>query len=81
MYVFDHILAKSMRSLGFIKRNCKEFKNIFTLKTLYYSLVRPNFEYCCIIWNPTYNIEIFRIEKVSKNFTRYLFAKFNWNTE
>ena len=47
----DYILAKSMRSLGFLKRNCKEFKNILTLNTLHYSLVRPHLEYCCIIWN------------------------------
>ena len=77
----DHILAKSRRSLGFLKRNSKEFKNIFTLITLYYSLVRPQLEYCCIIWNPSYNSEIFRIGNVQKNFTRYLFAKWHCNTE
>ena len=51
-----------MRSLGFLKRNFKEFKNILTL---YYSLVSPHLEDCYI-----YNIDIFRIdEKVQKNFT------------
>ena len=67
--------------LGFFKRTCKKFKNILTLKSLYYSIVRTQSEQCCNIGKPTYNIDIFRIEKVQKNFTRYLFAKLNWNTE
>lgn len=44
----DHIsfiYKKSMRMLGFIKRQCWDFKNIQCLKTLYCSLIRSNLEY------------------------------------
>ena len=68
-----------MRALGFLKRNCNEYNNIITLKTIFYCLVRPHLEYCCIIWNPSYNIDIVKIEKVQKNFTRFMFSKLNRN--
>ena len=47
----DYVFAKSMRSLGFLTRNCVEFKNIMSLKTLFFSLPRTHLEYWCIIWN------------------------------
>ena len=68
-----------MRLLGFIKRNSSEFRDISTLNPLYVSLVRPHLEYCSIIWNPSYTVDIIKIEKVETNLTRYLFLKIHWN--
>ena len=65
----DFVTSKAYGMLGFLKRNPSEFNDPYTLKALYNALVRPHLEYCCVIWNPTYNSHISRIERVQKNFT------------
>ena len=77
----DFIISKSMAMLGFLKRNSSEFSNPKTLIALYNSLVRPHLEYCCVIWNPISNSNISRIERIQKNFTRYIFFKLGWRME
>ena len=77
----SHIFSKSMRLLGFIKRNSLEFRDPSTIKSLYVSLVRPYLEYCSIIWNPSLKVDIVKLERVQKNFTRFLFFKLNWRIE
>ena len=67
--------------LGFLKRNSSEFSDPYTLCSLYVSFVRPHLEYCAILWNPVYNSHCIRIEKVQKNFTRYVFHKLNWQID
>ena len=70
-----------MGMLGFIKRNSTEFKDPYTIISLYNSLVRLHLEYCCIIWNPIFASHTIRIEKIQINFTRYIFFKLGWNIE
>lgn len=77
----DYITSKAYGMLGFLKRNSIEFKDPYTVISLYNSLVRPHLEYCCIIWNPTYSSHILRIERIQKNFTRYCYFKLNWRLE
>lgn len=68
----DKIINKSFKMLGFIKRYTSDFKNPYTVKYLYVTLVRPHLEYCTVVWSPYYNIHINRIERVQKKFLRYL---------
>lgn len=44
------IMNKSLKMLGFINRNTKEFINLLCLKNLFCSLVRSNHEYGSLIW-------------------------------
>jgi len=44
------VINKCFKMLGFILRNTREFKNVFTLKMLYCSLVRSHMEFGSIIW-------------------------------
>lgn len=74
----DYITSKAYSTLGFIRRNSKEFRDHTTLKSLYVSLVRSKLEYCSIVWNPYYLKYSTRIEKVQKLFTRVIFKKLNW---
>ena len=67
--------------LGFLKRNSSEFSDPYTLRSLYVSLVRPHLEYCANLCNPVYSSHCIRIERVQKNFTRYVFYKLNWQTD
>ncbi|KAG6460286.1 hypothetical protein O3G_MSEX011890 [Manduca sexta] len=71
----DQIIKTSWRLLGFLKRVGKDFKNPNTLIVLYNSLVRSNLEYASPIWNPTYNKHVIRVERVQRNFTRFLAFK------
>nr|CAH7722487.1 unnamed protein product [Callosobruchus chinensis] len=45
-----------MKSLGFIIRNSRSFRNESALKTLYDSFLRSQLEYSSIIWNPIYQV-------------------------
>jgi len=44
------VINKCFKMLGFILLNTREFKNVFTLKMLYCSLVRSLTEFGLIIW-------------------------------
>lgn len=68
----DKIVKKSFAMLGFVWRNCKDFRNVSALKMAYCALVRSNLEYCSSIWSPHYQCHIDRIEKVQKRFLYYL---------
>jgi hypothetical protein len=53
--------------LGFIKRISRAFRDPYTHKTLYTSLVRPNLEHAASVWSPH---ESERLERVQHNFIR-----------
>ena len=38
-------------------KKIKDFTNSDTLKSVYYGLVQPHFDYCCEVWNPIKLIE------------------------
>lgn len=69
------ITSKALRVLGFIKRFSKDFKDHNVMKQLYSSLVRPNLEYCSIVFSPYTRDGIERIESVQRNFTKFACRK------
>ena len=68
----DSITARANKVLGLLKRTCRDFKDIVTLKTLYCSLVRPLLEYACEVWNPFTKRNIDKIEAVQRRATRWI---------
>ncbi|CAF4930014.1 unnamed protein product [Pieris macdunnoughi] len=68
----DDITNRAFRMLGFVLRNCKEFRNPSTNVTIYTCLVRSILEYCSPVWNPHYGIYIKRLENVQKRFLWHL---------
>lgn len=66
----DYIVSRAYSMLGFIRRNSSDFKDAYTLKSLYVSLVRSILEYCSIVWNPCYSGPSNRIERIQKLFTK-----------
>jgi len=71
------ISKKSSSILGFISRICKDFTNPFTLKALYFSLVRSILEYNSIIWSPSVNTHIQCLKGIQNRFLRFLSYKRN----
>lgn len=68
----DNISAKAMKTLGFIFRVTKDFKQIRTLKILFCSLVRSQLEYASQVWNPQYDKYIDILERSQKKILRYV---------
>lgn len=75
----NYIVAKASRSFGLIMRMTRNFTDVYCLKNLYCSLVRPTLEYCSVIWNPHYLNGVNRIEAVQRRFIRYTLRRLPWN--
>lgn len=71
----ENIVAAANRSYGFLVRNSRDFRNISSLKILYYAYVRSKLEYASIVWSPFYFTWINLIEKVQRRFLKYISLK------
>ena len=58
---------------GFIKIWTKEFNNTIITVFLFTTLIRPHLEYASLVWAPHYNCNIYRIERIQKNFVKFKF--------
>lgn len=67
----EYCRNKALKVLGFIKRNTKDFTDIFTIKLLYTSLTRPHLEFCTSLWSPYYFVYIDMLNSVQRKFLRY----------
>lgn len=67
----DYIIAKSYSMLGFIMRTCSRFKNIKSLKSVYFAHVRSYLEYASVVWHPYQDTLVNRIESIQKKFLMY----------
>ena len=67
----ESIIAKSYSMLGLVMRLCKDFKNVNTLKTIYFAHVRSYLEYASVVWHPYRVTYIDRIESIQKKFLIY----------
>ena len=58
--------------LSFIKRNCREFRDVLTLRTPYCALVRSQLEYGSVIWSPFTARNITKLERVQRRKTKFI---------
>lgn len=65
------ITSKAYSMLGFVKRICKQFKNIQALKSVYFAHVRSYLEYASVVWHPFQLVHMNRIESIQKKFLMY----------
>ena len=68
----DKVVKTSLKTLGFLIRSSTSFKNTHTLSLLFSSLVKSRLNYAAIVWSPSYNNSITRIESVQRRFLKYL---------
>ena len=71
----EAIVNESMKALGFITRNARQFQNVETLKLLYSAFVRSKLEYASSVWSPGYSIHAALLESVQRRFLKYLAFK------
>lgn len=74
----DYLIPSAYSTLAFLKRNCTEFLDPYTLKLLFTSFVRSKLEYGAIIWSPSTANNILRIEKIQKKFIRFALPHLNY---
>jgi hypothetical protein len=74
----DVMVAKAFEMLGFIRRLSLEFRDPYTLKSLYTALVRSKLEYARCVWNPFYDVRVDRVERVPRRFIRYALRGLGW---
>jgi hypothetical protein len=72
-----NIVKKGFKMCGFLKRSLYFVKDIKTIITIYNAIVRSLLTYACIVWNPTQQYLINELERVQRNFIRYICFKFS----
>lgn len=77
---YNAIIHKATNMLGFIKRFGYNFKDPYTIKTLYIAYVRSVLEYCSIVWSPYMITHEERIESIQKQFLLYALRNLGWTT-
>ena len=73
------ISNKSTKVLNFIKRNLCNCPPD-TKRTAYLTLVRPIMEYAAPVWDPYYNVDIYKLEKVQRRATRWIQSDYSRTT-
>ena len=68
----DKISSKANKVLGLIKRNCRDLKDVSTLRTLYCALVRSQLEYRSVVWSPFTARNITKLETVQRRASKFI---------
>ena len=68
----ESIVSSANKTLGLVKRICKEVKNTNTRKTLYCALVRPKLEYASSVWSPYTIKHRLLIENVQRRASKFI---------
>ena len=66
------ITAKANRTLGLIKRTCKDFEDQTVRKLLYLTLVRPQLEFSSELWSPSEVKYQLMLEAVQRRATKFI---------
>jgi len=69
----QQMIAKAKMNMGFIFRNSQQFRNIQTMKTLYYAYVRSHLEFGMLVWDPITKTQTKAIEKIQRYFLKVLY--------
>lgn len=64
----NKVISKAYAMLGFIIKCSREFKDPYTIKALFCSMVRSILEYASQLWSPSYASHIKRMESIQKKF-------------
>lgn len=74
----EAIVTKAFKSLGFVIRTSRSFRNLSSIMYLYRALVVPHLEFASPIWSPYYVKYVEAIKSVQRRFTRFVFKKFHY---
>jgi len=72
----QQVIKKGNSSLGFLRRNLR-IGNEEVKSAAYFSLVRPNLEYCGTVWSPYHKEQIHDLEMVQRRAARYVTNRYH----
>ena len=70
-----HILSKSFRTLGFIRRITYNFTSLPVVTYLFKTLILPTLTYCSVIWSPLTQDKFAELNSILTRFLRYASSK------
>jgi len=73
----NNVLNNASRSLGLIKRFCRNISDVDLIRTLYLTYVRSKLTSAIIIWAPQSKDGFKKLEKIQKKFIKFLCYKMN----
>ena len=68
----DKILSKANQRLGLLKRSCSFLGNIRKRRSLYIATVKSQFEHCPIVWRPSSNSTLDKLESLKKRALKWV---------
>jgi hypothetical protein len=68
----EDIVGRAMRTMGFLLRLGSDLRSLDSFRALYISLVRPQLEYCTVVWSPHYAVYDEMLERVQRKFFGFL---------
>ena len=71
------VVMKTRQKIGFVYRRFYKYCNTTVLHKIYVSLIRPNMEYCCIVWDPFTKELINELENTQKLAAKICLKKWN----
>ena len=69
------LTTKATNMLNLVRRTCHFTKNQAQKRVLYLTLVRSQFEHCSVIWRPTQETLIAKIEAVQRRAVKWILAE------
>ena len=66
------IYSKANQRLGLLKRTCHFTKNISKRRAFYLSQVRSHFEHCTIVWRPSAQTMVEKLESIQKRAVKWI---------
>ncbi|XP_048480975.1 uncharacterized protein LOC125489341 [Plutella xylostella] len=69
------VCKQAFKTLGFVLRTVRGFKNITAIKALFNALVRSKLEFNAVVWAPSEVKYSSMIDKIQNKFIRFLYMK------
>lgn len=75
----NYVTGKASRTLGFLRRNFSRAPQSLK-QTLFFSCVKPILEYACVVWDPSQQYLIDKIERIQNRAARFVTNNYNFRS-
>ena len=72
----SNIAKKASNTLNFIKRNLSDCSREIKAQA-YLTMVRPQMEFASVVWDPCYNVDVDKLEKIQRRAVRWVISDYN----
>ena len=72
----SNIAKKASNTLNFIKRNLSDCSREVKAQA-YLTMVRPQMEFASVVWDPCYNVDVDKLEKIQCRAARWVISDYN----